>query len=63
MLSIIINPLCLGDMVSAFFNVLNISYTIGGFTFTLLDVFEAGIILSIFGFFIGKIIFGVFNRR
>lgn len=51
------------DLVQAFFNILNIPFTFMGITFNLLDVFVAGLICSLFGLFLGKIIFFAMNRR
>ena len=52
-----------GDVVSSFFNVLNIPFHFMGITFTFLDVFWAGIILTLIGLAIGKIFFFVNNKR
>ena len=51
------------ELINAFWGVLHIEFTYLGITFTLYDVFIAGVILSIVGFFIGKIIFFVECRR
>lgn len=53
----------LQSMVTEFFNVLSMPFMIGTYTFTLLDVFYAGLILSLIGLFIGKIILFFNNRR
>lgn len=53
----------LRSMVETFFNVLNIEYTIGEYTFSLLDVFFAGCLLSLIGLFIGKVVLFFNNRR
>ena len=51
------------EMFQSFFDVLNIPFTIMGISFTLLDVFYAGIILSLIGLALGKIFFFALNRR
>lgn len=53
----------LKDFVEGFFNALSIDFEVGNFTFSLLDVFFAGVILSVFGYFIGKVVFFFNNRR
>lgn len=51
------------NLINAFWTILQIPFTFMGVEFTLYDVFWAGVILSVIGFFIGKIIFFVENRR
>lgn len=53
----------MGSVVQSYFNILQIQFTVGGFTFCLLDVLYASCLLSVFGLFIGKIIFFALNRR
>ena len=55
------NPM--SDVVRAFFNILNIEFSYGTVSFSLLDVFYASLMLSVFGIFIGKIIFFALNKR
>lgn len=50
-------------LIESFFNVLDIEFTIGEVTFSLLDVVWSGAILSIVGLFIGKILLFFNNRR
>lgn len=49
--------------VEGFFNALDIEFEVGNYSFSLLDVFIAGVILSVIGYFIGKIVFFFNNRR
>lgn len=51
------------ELINCFWQILHIDFTFMGITFDLYDVFVAGVILSVLGFFIGKIIFFVENRR
>lgn len=53
----------MGSMFKAFFDVLDIEFTIMGISFTLLDVFYASVILSLIGLALGKIFFFALNRR
>ena len=55
------NPMI--DVVSSFFNILNIEFSYGSVSFSLLDVIYASLMLTIFGLFIGKIIFFTLNKR
>lgn len=50
-------------MIEYYFEVLDIEFTVGTYTFTLFDVFVAGLILSIIGLFIGKVVLFFNNRR
>lgn len=50
-------------LIESYFEVLDIEFTIGEISFTLLDVIWAGAILSIVGLFIGKILLFFNNRR
>ena len=47
----------ISEMFSAFFNVLNIQYSYGGFTFSLYDVFKYQLIMILVGICIVKIWF------
>lgn len=49
--------------VEGFFNALDLEFEVGNYSFSLLDVFIAGVILSVIGYFIGKIVFFFNNRR
>lgn len=51
------------EVVIAFFNILNIQFTYDGFSFSLLDVVYTSLLLTVFGLFIGKIIFFTLNKR
>lgn len=53
----------MADVVTTFFNILNIQFTFSGVSFSLLDVFMTGCLLTVFGLFIGKIIFFTLNKR
>lgn len=44
-------------------NFMNYDFVYGQFTFSLWNVLEAGIVLSIIGLFIGKILFFVNEKR
>ena len=50
-------------MILYLWNAVNIPFTYYGITFTFWDVIKAGIILTLIGLFIGKIIFFFNNRR
>ena len=50
-------------LIESYFEAMELEFTIGEITFTLLDVFWAGVILSIIGLFIGKIVLFFNNRR
>lgn len=49
--------------IECLWNIANISFSGFGISFTLFDVFCTGLILSVIGSFIGKIIFFLSNRR
>lgn len=53
----------MGSMIEAYFRALNLQFHIMGITFTLLDVFYAGIILTLIGMALGKIFFFASNKR
>ena len=55
------NPMA--DVVRTFFNILDIEFSYGTVSFSLLDVVYASLLLTIFGLFIGKIIFFTLNKR
>lgn len=50
-------------LFTAFFNVLSINFTIGSYSFSLLDVVIASLILYVIGLFFAKIILFMSNQR
>lgn len=50
-------------MIIYLWGAINIPFTYFGITFTLWDVIKGGMILTLIGLFIGKIIFFFNNRR
>lgn len=51
------------DMVNAFWQILNISFTVDTYSFTFLDIIFTTALLGCVGLFIGKIIFFILNDR
>lgn len=51
------------ELFTAFFNILNIQFTCCGITFTFLDIFYAGIILTIIGYFIGAVLLFALGKK
>lgn len=53
----------ISQVISSLWTIVHLPITVDNLTFTLFDVFVAGLILSLVGLFIGKIIFFILNRR
>lgn len=51
------------DLILALWGLLNVPFTFMGYTFTLWNVIEAGIVLFIMGFAFGKIILFTESKR
>ena len=51
------------ELVQSLWSLLNIPFTVLGFTFTFWNVIEAGIVLYIMGFAFGKVILFTENKR
>ena len=51
------------DLILALWGLLNIQFNFMGYTFSLFNVIEGGIVLFIFGFAFGKIILFTENKR
>ena len=49
--------------INAIWNFVNTTFEHGAIAFSLFDVFCAGLILSLIGYFIGKIVLFINNRR
>lgn len=53
----------MGQVITTMWNILNIQMSIQGFSFSLWNVVEAGIILSLIGLALSKIIFFINEKR